>query len=518
VLAACAGRFAPVVKPVHSVGYTPQWRTMTAQDSSRAGGYDVVIGLEVHAQLATASKMFCGCSTRFGAPPNTHTCPTCLGLPGALPTPNARAIDLAAAAALALGCEVSPASRFARKHYFYPDLPKGYQITQHDRPLATGGALTWRSAGRTCTVRLTRVHLEEDAGKSLHEGFADSDAAAYLDFNRCGVPLVEIVTEPDLTSAADAAEFMRRLRATLVAIGASGATMEEGGLRCDANVSLRRRGEAGLGARTEIKNLNSYRALQRALEFEITRQAGVLDAGGRVDIETRLWDEAGGRTVVMRTKEGAEDYRYFPEPDLPPLALTPDRLARLRASLPELPEARQARLASAYGLADEDAGALARTAALAAYFEQSAQACGDAAAACVWIRGELTRRLDEAGLDIEQSRVTPHSLGALIRMVSAGAISASAAKQILPRMMATGDAPGAVAVAAGLLQESGSETLDALVDATLSQYAGQVAQYRAGKRAIAGFLVGQVMKASGGRANPAAVDRLVRARLDAPPT
>jgi aspartyl-tRNA(Asn)/glutamyl-tRNA(Gln) amidotransferase subunit B len=489
---------------------------MAADNLVGAGAYDVVIGLEVHAQLATASKMFCGCSTSFGAPPNTQTCPTCLGLPGSLPTPNAKAIDLAVASALALGCAVSPVSRFARKHYFYPDLPKGYQITQHEEPLATGGALTWRSAGRTCTVRLIRVHLEEDAGKSLHEGFADSATSAYLDFNRCGVPLVEIVTRPDLASAADAAEFMRRLRATLVAIGASAATMEEGGLRCDANVSLRRRGEAGLGLRVEIKNLNSYRAVQRALDFEIARQAALLDAGDRVDAETRLWDEAGGRTVVMRTKEDAEDYRYFPEPDLPPLVLAPDRLARLRASLPELPDARQARLVSAYRLSDDDAAALARTAALAAYFEQAAEACGDAAAACIWVRGELSRRLDEAGLNIERSRVTPQSLGSLIRMVAAGVVSASAAKQILPRMMAGGDAPEAVAAAEGLLQESSPDALAGLVDDTLSAHPEQVAQYRAGKRAVAGFLVGQVIKASGGRANPAAVERLVRARLDGP--
>ena len=489
---------------------------MAADNSVRAGAYDVVIGLEVHAQLATASKMFCGCSTSFGAPPNTHTCPTCLGLPGSLPTPNAKAIDLAVATALALGCEVSPVSRFARKHYFYPDLPKGYQITQHDEPLATGGALTWRSAGRACTVRLIRVHLEEDAGKSLHDGFADSATSAYLDFNRCGVPLVEIVTRPDLASAADAAEFMRRLRAALVAIGASTATMEEGGLRCDANVSLRRRGAADHGLRIEIKNLNSYRALQRALEFEIARQAALLDAGDRVDAETRLWDEAGGRTVVMRTKEDAEDYRYFPEPDLPPLVLAPDRLARLQAALPELPEARQARLASAYGLSDDDAGAVARTAALSAYFERAAEACGDAAAACLWIRGELSRRLDEAALDIERSRVTPQSLGSLIRMVSTGVVSASAAKRILPRMMAGGDGPEVVAAAEGLLQESSPEALAGLVGETLAAYPDQVAQYRAGKRAVAGFLVGQVIKASGGRANPAAVERLVRARLDGP--
>ena len=489
---------------------------MTAPDSNPAAAYDVVIGLEVHAQLATASKMFCGCSTRFGAPPNTHTCPTCLGLPGALPTPNAAAADLAVMVALALGCAVSPTSCFARKHYFYPDLPKGYQITQYDRPLATGGAVSWRLAGRTCTVRLARVHLEEDAGKSLHEGFPDSAGSAYLDFNRSGVPLVEIVTEPDLRSAEDAAEFARRLRAALVTIGASDANMEEGGLRCDANVSLRRRGESALGARTEIKNLNSFRALRRALEFEIARQARVLDAGGRVDTDTRLWDEAGGCTIAMRTKEDSEDYRYFPEPDLPPLAIAPDRIARLRAALPELPDARHARLASTYGLGDEEAAAMARTEATSAYFEAAAQASGDAAAACLWMRGELSRRLEDAGLAIERSRVTPQALGALVRMASSGVVSASAAKQILARMMATGEAADAVAGAEGLLQESGLEAIEHLVDDTLSKHPAQVAQYRAGKRAVAGFLVGQVIKASGGRANPSAVDRLVRARLDSP--
>ena len=487
---------------------------MTEHHPNQAGTYDVNIGLEVHAQLRTASKMFCACSAGYGAPPNTRTCPTCLGLPGALPVPNAKAVDLAITVALALGCAVSARSSFARKHYFYPDLPKGYQITQHDQPLATGGALSWRASGGARTVRLVRVHLEEDAGKSLHEGFPDSAGSAYLDFNRSGVPLVEIVTEPDLASAADAAEFARRLRATLVAIGASDASMEEGGLRCDANVSLRRRGDLGLGVRTEIKNLNSFRALQRALEFEIARQSRVLDGGGRVTIETRLWDEAGARTVGMRTKEDSEDYRYFPEPDLPPLAISPERLARLRAALPELPEACEARLASAYGLGDDDAAALARTPALAAYFEQAAQASGDAAAACLWVRGELSRRLAEAGLEIDGSRVTPEALGDLIRMTSSGIVSASAAKRILGRMMATGGAAAAIAAADGLLQESGAEALDSLVDATLATHPAQVAQYRAGKRAVAGFLVGQVMQASGGRANPAAVDRLVRARLD----
>jgi aspartyl-tRNA(Asn)/glutamyl-tRNA(Gln) amidotransferase subunit B len=489
---------------------------MTEHDSTPAGAYDVNIGLEVHAQLRTSSKMFCGCSASYGAPPNTRTCPTCLGLPGALPVPNAKAVDLAVMVALALGCAVSARSCFARKHYFYPDLPKGYQITQHDHPLATGGALSWRSAGQTRSVRLVRVHLEEDAGKSLHEGFPDSAASAYLDFNRSGVPLVEVVTAPDLVTAAEAAAFARRLRATLVAIGASDASMEEGGLRCDANVSLRRRGARGLGVRTEIKNLNSFRALQRALEFEIDRQARVLDGGGRVAIETRLWDEAAGRTLGMRTKEDSEDYRYFPEPDLSPLEISPARLDRLRAALPELPEACEARLASAYGLSDDDAAALARTPGLASYFERTAQASGDAAAACLWVRGELSRRLAEAGLTVEDSPVAPAALGDLIRMAASGLVSASAAKQILGRMMATGGTAAAIAGADGLLQESGPDALEALVESTLSEHPVQVAQYRAGKRAVAGFLVGRVMQRSGGRANPSVVAALVRARLDAP--
>ncbi len=487
---------------------------MGALDTTGTDVYEPVIGLEVHAQLATDSKMFCGCSTRFGSPPNTQTCPVCLGLPGALPVINSRAVDLAVMVALALESAVSSTSIFARKNYFYPDLPKGYQITQHDSPLATGGRLAWSAGGHACAVRLVRVHLEEDAGKSLHAGFADSDAAAYVDFNRSGVPLVEIVSEPDLTSPADAAEFVRRLRALLVAIGASDGNMEEGSLRCDANVSVRRRGDTGLGLRTEIKNLNSFRFLQRALEHEIARQGHVLAAGGAVLTETRLWDDEAGRTVVMRTKEDAEDYRYFPEPDLPPLMLHPDRLARLRSALPELPDARRGRLAAAYGLGNEETTALASTPDLAAYFERTARASGNAAAASQWIRGELTRRMSEAGLTIGDVPVAPESLGRLIALVSAASVSASAAKQILGRMVATGAEPEAIAAADGLLQESGADALDALVTGTLARFPAQVAQYRQGRRAVAGFLVGQVIKASHGRANPAMVDDLVRSRLD----
>ena len=476
--------------------------------------WEIVIGLETHAQLSTASKLFSGASTAFGAAPNTQASAVDLALPGVLPVVNRGAVERAIRFGLAAGGRVHMRSVFARKNYFYPDLPKGYQITQHDKPLATGGVLSWSAGGRTCAVRLVRVHLEEDAGKSYHVGFADSDTAAYVDFNRSGVPLVEIVTEPDLSSPADAAEFVRRLRAVLVALGASDGNMEEGSLRCDANVSVRRRGDTTLGDRTEIKNLNSFRLLQHALEYEIARQTRVLAGGGRVLTETRLWDEGANRTEVMRTKEDSEDYRYFPEPDLPPLIISPDRLARLRAALPELPEARRARLSSAYGIGDEDAGALAADPAIAAFFERAARASSDAGAASRWIRGELTRRMNDGGLTIGNVPVAPEALGRLITLVAAGSISASAAKHILGRMVATGSEPETIAAADGLLQESSPDALGDLVAATLARFPSQVAQYRQGKRAVAGFLVGQVIKASGGRANPAMVDELVRTRLD----
>ena len=477
-------------------------------------GYEPVIGLEVHAQLASSSKMFCGCAARGGAPPNSRTCPTCLGLPGALPVVNARCVDLGVLVALALGCTVAERSVFARKHYFYPDLPKGYQITQFDAPLARDGAVSWVSDGRRRTVRVTRVHLEEDAGKSFHAGFPDSASSAYVDFNRSGVPLVEVVTGPDLSDPADAAEFVRRLRAVLVAIGASEAIMEDGGLRCDANVSLRRAGGRAPGARTEIKNLNSFRALQRALEYEIARQTAALDAGGAIQPDTLGWDEGSGRTVPMRAKEQSDDYRYFPEPDLPPLVVAAGRIERLRASLPELPEQRRERLAARYGLGADDAAALAATPRTAAYFEAAAAACGDAAAACAWMRGELARRLSEAGSTLDEAAVAPDALGRLIRMAAEGAVSASAAKTILGRMVETGREPEEIAAADALLQVSDAGAIDALVAATLARFPEQVRQYRQGKRVIAGFLVGQVMQASGGRANPALADRLVRARLD----
>ena len=477
--------------------------------------FEPVIGLEIHVQLATASKVFCGCATDGAAGPNSRTCPVCLGLPGALPVLNDRAVDLAVTAALALGSTVAATSVFARKHYFYPDLPKGYQITQFDRPLATGGELSWASGRNAHRVRLVRIHLEEDAGKSLHDGAEDRAGRAALDFNRSGVPLIEIVTEPDLRSAEDAAECFRRLRALLVSLGVTDGNLEQGSLRCDANISVRPAGTSGLGDRTEIKNLNSFRFLERALDFEAARQIEVVRRGGVVRTETRLWDEAAGRTVVMRVKETSDDYRYFPEPDLPPLVIDPVRIAAVRAAMPETAEHRRDRFVAQYGLGGDDAEALAAAPEVAAFFERVASAAGDGPGAAMWVRGELTRRLHERGSAITTVTVTPEALARLMALVSSQAVSASAAKQILGHMVESGASPEDIANREGLLQESDERVIAELVDRTLAAFPDQIAQFRRGKHAVAGFLVGQVVKASAGRANPSVVDRLVRARLRA---
>ncbi len=393
--------------------------------------WEPVIGLEIHAQLATESKIFCGCAVRAGAPPNALVCPVCLGLPGALPVLNGRAVEFGILAALALGCEIQPVSVFARKNYFYPDLPKGYQISQFDRPLALGGALAWQDAGGSVRVGLVRVHLEEDAGKSMHDGFPDSGDRSYVDFNRSGVPLIEIVTRPDIRSAAVAASFFERLRDILVELGVNGGNLEEGHLRCDANVSLRRAGDAEMGVPVEVKNLNSFRYLERALNHEIERQAAVLDGGGRVERETRLFDVGAGRTVPMRSKELAHDYRYFPEPDLPPLATDAGHVDALRRRLPEMPDARRRRLAETYGLSDYDAGQMAASPAASRFFEAAAAASGHPKAAANWISGEVTRALKEAGAGFDAAGVTPDALAGLIRAVEEGRVSASIGKAVL---------------------------------------------------------------------------------------
>ena len=473
--------------------------------------YEAVIGLEVHAQLKTASKIFCGCSTRFGDEPNANTCPVCLGLPGALPVLNARVVELAARAALALNLRINGESIFARKNYFYPDLPKGYQISQYTEPFSengwveiatserdeTGHPVEWR----TKRFRITRLHIEEDAGKSLHDGMPDSDSRTYVDLNRSGTPLAEIVSEPDFRSSWEAYDYVQYLRRTLQFVDACDANMEEGNLRCDANVSVRPRGQAQLGTKVELKNLNSVRFLQRALEYEIDRQIRALESGGRVIQETRLWSERESRTYPMRSKEEAHDYRYFPEPDLPPLRVNPNWIEEIRASLPELPEALRDRFMSQYGLSHEDAALLTATRPLALYVQEAARVSGNARSAANWIKNELLRELDAHNLGIAASPVSAEALGELIRALDGGDISGAQAKQLLPRMVETGRSAAELIEEFGGGQINDPDAVRSIVANVIAANPKQVEQYRAGKEALFGFFVGQVMKLSNRKAN-----------------
>ena len=476
--------------------------------------YETVIGLEVHAQLATATKMFCGCVTGFGAAPNTQTCPICQGMPGSLPVINRRAIEFGVKTSLALGCVVNVRNRFARKHYYYPDMPKNYQISQYEEPLAEHGLLAIASGDGTRDIRVQRLHLEEDVGKLVHEGTLETASASQVDYNRAGVPLMEIVSHPDLRSPEEAAAYLRALRAILIYLRVCDGNMEEGSMRCDANVSLRPRGIAELGTKIEIKNLNSFRNVQHALEYEVVRQARALDAGERLVQETRLWDPDRARTVSMRSKEFAHDYRYFPEPDLPPLHVEPRWIDELSKGLPELPAARRARFVLAYGLSAYDAELLTQGRGLADYFEEAARAHRKPKIVANWILNELLRELpgdDDAA--VAASPVPPGHLVGLLALIDDGSISGRIAKDVFEKMYRSGEAADTIVRREGLTQVADAGVLAAVVDEVLAANPKVVADLLAGKKAAHGFLVGQVMKSTGGRANPAVVNALLGEKL-----
>jgi aspartyl-tRNA(Asn)/glutamyl-tRNA(Gln) amidotransferase subunit B len=488
--------------------------------------WETIIGLEVHAQLSTDSKIFCGCSTRFGDEPNANTCPVCLGLPGALPVLNRRVVELGARAALALGLRINERSIFARKNYFYPDLPKGYQISQYDQPFSAHGVLEIMTADRDeaghahdwkpLTVNITRLHLEEDAGKNVHETLPDVDRFSYVDLNRAGTPLAEIVTEPDFRSSWEAYDYVNHVRRALQWVGASEADMEKGNLRCEANVSVRRKGDTTFGTKVELKNLNSVRFMQKAIEFEVERHIRTLEEGGRLVQETRLWDDRLSETRPMRSKEEAHDYRYFPEPDLPPLVVTPEFIDKVRASLPELPGPRVKRFSETYGLSFADASQLTAERSLADYYEAAVAASGgNARGAANWIRSELLRELENAGLTADKSPVPPVELGTLVRMIDEGKISGKQGKDVLVEMFATGKSAAAIVAERGLVQVSDTGEIDRVIDEVLAANPNQLEQYRAGKEGLFGFFVGQVMKASKGKANPKVVNERLKEKLKA---
>jgi len=486
--------------------------------------YEVVIGLEVHAQLLTRSKMFCGCAATFGAAPNSQTCPVCQGMPGVLPVVNRRAVEFGIKTALAFDCRVNPACRFARKHYYYPDMPKNYQISQYEEPLAEDGLLEIDVDGTSRTIGIQRLHLEEDVGKLLHEGTLETAQASLVDYNRSGVPLMETVSKPDLRSPGEAAAYLRAFRAVLVYLGVCDGNMEEGSLRCDANVSLRPRGAAELGTKVEIKNMNSFRNVQRALEFEVERQAKALGAGERIVQETRLWDAERGYTRSMRSKEFAHDYRYFPEPDLVPLEISRAWVDAIRAGLPELPRARRQRFVTQYGLPPYDAGVLTQARALAEYHEQATAALKRAAPSLTlgqaakstsnWIMSELLHVLpadDEAA--IREAKITPSRLAGLLKLIENGTISGKIAKDVFQKMFASGEDAQAIVAREGLVQVADESALAAVIDQVIAENPKALEDYRKGKTAAKGAFVGQIMKATQGKANPAMVNRLLEEKL-----
>jgi len=475
--------------------------------------YEPVIGLEVHVQILTRSKIFCKCSTRFGDPPNQNTCPVCLGLPGALPVLNREAAAMATKAALALNCRINPHSRFARKNYFYPDLPKGYQISQYDEPLSEDGWIEIEVGDVKKRVGITRVHIEEDAGKSLHEGFSDSSEKTYIDLNRSGVPLIEIVSEPDLRSPEEANDYLTRLKILMLYLEVSDCNMEEGSLRVDANVSVRKKGARSFGTKTEVKNLNSFRFLQKALAYEVERQVEVLESGGEIFQETRLFDSREQRTYGMRSKEFAHDYRYFPEPDLLPLVMTEEWKEDVRRSLPELPQDRETRFKTEYALPQQDAALLTSSRATADYFERTAKACGEAKLAANWLLNDLSYLLQESGKSITDNTVTAENLARLIDLVAKDTISGKMAKDVLVEMFQTGKTAEQIVSEKGLEQLTDPGKLAEIARGIIAANPKQSEQYRQGKAATIGWFVGQMMKATRGQAQPQLVQEVLKKEL-----
>jgi aspartyl-tRNA(Asn)/glutamyl-tRNA(Gln) amidotransferase subunit B len=490
-----------------------KFATESAMSHELLAKYEPVIGLEVHAQLLTKTKIFCGCSTRFGDQPNSNTCPVCLGLPGTLPVLNRRVVEMGIRAALALNCTVHEHSRFARKNYFYPDLPKGYQISQYELPLASGGWLEIEHGGKTKRIGITRLHLEEDAGKSLHDGLAQSADKTYVDLNRCGTPLSEIVSEPDMRSPDEAYAYLTTLRQILLYTGVSDCNMEEGSLRCDANVSVRLRGAREFGTKVEVKNLNSFRYLAKALEYEIERHIGVLESGGSISQETRLWNQHESRTDSMRSKEKAHDYRYFPEPDLLPVHVSSAWRDEVRSTLPELPFAKRARFVSSFGITAYDAEVLTGTQALAAYFESVVKAGAPGKAAANWMQTELLRRLHDSGKEISASPVAPASLAELVSLVESGKITAAVGKKVFATIFESGRSAAEIVAAEGLGAQVSDAAIEEAARDIIAKNPDNVAKFKSGNEGVFKFFVGQVMRVTKGQANPQSVNDILRKLL-----
>jgi len=488
-------------------------RPQKQNSTDELGDYESIIGLEVHAQLLTRSKIFCSCSAAYGGEPNTHTCPVCTGQPGSLPVVNVKAVEFTIKMALACHCTISPFCLFARKNYFYPDLPKGYQISQYEYPLAKDGYLEIPENGRGKRIGLIRIHMEEDAGKLVHQGAFESSAWSLVDFNRTGVPLIEIVSGPDLRTPQEAGLYLRGLRDILRYLGICDGDMEKGSFRCDANVSVRPVGQRDFGVRAELKNMNSFRHVERALEYEITRQIGLLEAGEEVVQETRLWDEEQEKTLPMRGKEEAHDYRYFPDPDLVPLEISETWIEEIRKSLPELPAEKKGRFVGQYGIPDYDAAILTASRSLADYYEESVKLCGEAKMVSNWVMGDLLRELKRDDREIEECPVSPQHLASMVKMITDGVISGKIAKTVFEEMYRTGRGPEEIVHEQGLIQLTDVDEIGRNIHAVLEENPKLVQEYQEGKEQLLGYFVGQVMKATKGKANPKLVNELLRKSL-----